>query len=509
MPKRPVEYCARHPMTLIPPHASTPTSRLQRAGRSLGADDGLTLIEVLVSALMVAIVAAASAMAFVGSTHASETVRLRSDAQALAQQDQNRLRGLTVTQLSNLSRTLPAVTLDGASFTVNESSQFVSDASGTPSCTNPSADYLQTNSKVTWTNMGSTSSVTVTGMLTPTVGAVDPTHGTLAVSVINAGGTGVAGMNVSISGPSSATQTTSAGGCALFGNLPTGVYNIAVAPATGTYVDLQSGQTVTPATPDTASPTVNAGTSASTPTQFQLDAAGSATFTFANAFPTGVSPSPAPPAAAAAVTVFNTNMNGQNPRVCSAADTTCPAVGSPDPTFPTWATSLNATPLFPTTYGAVYAGVCSSDAPHLFGATDPSATVTSGAGTGTPVSLTLPAMVVRLYTGKSSSSPGTEEPLPAGSHLRVKDTGCGVSYIGYTTVAPTLTAGQAALPLTTVVQAGSNDTGLLTYPGMPYGNYAVCYDNGSKSSTATVTNQASGEVVNVYAGSLGTTGVCT
>src|SRR5581483_11220569 len=96
--------------------------------------------------------AAAAATAFIGSAHASGYERLRADAQALAQQDENRLRGLTVDQLSNLNQTLAPVTLDGAQFTIKETAQYVSDSTGTPSCTNPSADYLQTTSTVTWTN---------------------------------------------------------------------------------------------------------------------------------------------------------------------------------------------------------------------------------------------------------------------------------------------------------------------------------------------------------------------
>ncbi len=57
---------------------------------------------------------------------------------------------------------------------------------------------------------------------------------------------------------------------------------------------------------------------------------------------------------------------------------------------------------------------------------------------------------------------------------------------------------------------GVNDTGLLTYPGMPYGNYTVCYDNAGKTYQypMTVTNQVSGEIVKLYAGSATTGAPC-
>ena len=269
-------------------------------------------------------------------------MRVRADAQALAQQDENRLRGLTIDQLSNLNQTLAPITLDGTQFTVKETAQYVSDGTGTPSCTNPSADYLQTTSRVSWTNMGTHPPVTVSGLQTPPVGSTNPTHGTLAVSVINAAGQGASGMNVNISGPSTATQTTANGGCTLFGDLPQGTYNVSVAPPIGTYVDAQTGQAVTPTSPDAAfpAPTVVPGSKAASPTQFQLDSSGSATFSFGvTGWPTtgGVGTYPAPTTTpktiTPAVVLFNTGMKSPGFRVCSAADTTCPVVGSPDTSF--------------------------------------------------------------------------------------------------------------------------------------------------------------------------------
>ena len=497
-------------MSGAPLDAPCPSRGSPLRGRRAAANGGFGLIEVIVSALIVALAAAAGATAFIASTRASGDLRQRADAQALAQQDENRLRGLNINQLSNLNQTLPAVTLDGTAFTVRESASYVSDSSGTPSCNSPSADYLQTTSTVTWSNMGTQSPVTDTSVLTPTVGSLDPTHGTLAVSVVNAGGTGMAGMNVNISGPSAASGTTAANGCVLFGNLPTGTYSVSVAPSVGTYVDAHTGQAVTATSPDTASPSpsVTAGTTASSPTQFQLDAAGSLDYSFVDAFPSGVSPSPAPPATAPAVVLVNPTMNTPSYRLCSAQDSSCPAVGSPDTSFTAGAWSgtggqVVATPLFPFAY-STYAGVCTSDDPSLLGGTDGSASVTAG-GTGA-VNLTLPAMVVRLYSGTDTTSPETT--LPTGGDLIVTDTGCNMRYVGYTTAPPPVSAGQAVLPLTTTLGSGANDTGLLKFPGMPYGQYTVCYDDaGQMYGPVSVTNQGAGEIVNLFAGAT-TAGTC-
>jgi hypothetical protein len=127
------------------------------------------------------------------------------------------------------------------------------------------------------------------------------------------------------------------------------------------------------------------------------------------------------------------------------------------------------------------------------------------------VTFTLPAMVVKLYSG-TSSSPGAEEALPTGAHLVITDSGCGVGYRTANNGLTTVSAGQAALPLnSSYPNLGTNDTGILEYPGMPYGTYSVCYDNGkgkTYSVPSTVTNSGSGEVVNVYAGSAATAAAC-
>ena len=218
---------------------------------------------------------------------------------------------------------------------------------------------------------------------------------------------------------------------------------------------------------------------------------------------------PATPTAPALI-AFNTNMNAPSYRMCTLADTSgCPVVGAQDQAFPAsdWSASgITATPLFPfkSTY-SVYAGVCPSDDPNVIaGVTDPTAAVTPGASAG--VALTLPAMVVRLYSGTSVAN-NKEEKLPANTKLTVSDDGCNVDYISNLT---TPAAGQAVLPINTTYTVGTTTsaTGLLKYPGMPYGHYTVCYtDATNKIYSKSVTNSSSGVIVNLLAGST-VTGSC-
>jgi prepilin-type N-terminal cleavage/methylation domain-containing protein len=475
-------------------------------------DAGFTLVEVLVSALILVLLSMAVLGALDATTRSSFSDRLHANAEALAQQNENRLRGLNVDELSNLNKTFQGPKLDGVQFTLQETAQYVSDSSGAVSCTNPSADYLEATTTVTWPNMAGRKPVSVTSVLTPTVGSVDSTNGALAVSVLNAAGTGYGGVNVSIAGATNATATTTASGCALFGDLPSGAYTVTVAPPTGTYVDSLTGATISAATPDSRTVSVAAG-SVPTSVPFSLDQAGSINFSFTDVWPSGTGSNPAPPVGttptAPAVIAFNTNMNAPSYRMCTVQDgSACPVVGSQDQAFPAsdWGNGITATPLFPfKSQYSVYAGVCPSDDPFVVsGVQDATATVPAGGPTS--VSLALPAMVVRLYSGTTVTS--TQEiAMPAGAKLQISDDSCSVDYISGL-AAPA--AGQATLQLNTsyVPQSTVSDTGLLKYPGMPYGHYTVCYtDASNKIYSRSVTNGSSGVIVNLKAGST-VTGTC-
>ena len=461
-------------------------SRRRAHAAALRDQAGFTIIEVLVAAVILALVAAGSAVALVGAVGTSGIQRNSSAAEALAQQDESKLRGYTISQLANLNQTLSPMTLDGTQYTVHESASFVSDASGTPSCSNPSADYLETTSSVTWAGMPSSlNPVTVTGLITPTYGEISSSSGVLAVQVQDAGGNPIVGMPVSVSGPGSASGVTASNGCILFGDLPVGnTYTVSVTPTTGTYVDNSTGQAVNASSPDQQTNVqVAAGTTAASPTPFVLATPGTAPFSFTTAWPTGVSPSPAPTATAPSVVLTSGGLT----IVCSVQDASgCPASGQGDTNWgaSAWSSSLRAYPLVPATY-ATYAGICTGDDPHAYGDTDATTTVTAGSvAANTP--LTLPAMVVRLYTG-TATSPGSEMALPAGSKLIVTDTQCdgGEHFVGGPG-ATTIPANDSTLPTSASPNLSglTQDTGLLANPGMPDGKYTVCFQNGTKDYLA-------------------------
>jgi type II secretory pathway pseudopilin PulG len=80
---------------------------------------GFTIIEVLVSALMVILIGTATAKALITTAHVSGDQRLRAEADAIATQDQERLRGLSDEQLNGLSQTRPVTVGTGQTFSVH------------------------------------------------------------------------------------------------------------------------------------------------------------------------------------------------------------------------------------------------------------------------------------------------------------------------------------------------------------------------------------------------------
>jgi hypothetical protein len=197
-----------------------------------------------------------------------------------------------------------------------------------------------------------------------------------------------------------------------------------------------------------------------------------------------------------AVVAYNNLMHAPFFRMCTLNNgALCPAVGKSDTTFKVgdWTQvastgTIPATPLFPFTGAyATWAGTCSANEPARFSGTDPTATLTPGGSAN--VTVPVPAMIIKVYSG-TSTSPGNEV-LP--SHLYIKDTGCGVRYTGYLDNASPLPTGQQAYVAVNHLYANGTQNGVLMYPGMPYGTYNVCVDDNTSFWAATaVTNGGPG-----------------
>lgn len=198
---------------------SPPARRITRVLRP-SSEAGDTLIEVLVAALIVALIGIAVAQALIGSSVASADQRSRAQAAELAQADQARLDGLSSTELNGLDQTR-TVTLDSRNFTVVSTAQFIN-SSGSSSCgTSGGAAYYQTTSSVTWPG-NLRSAVVAQSLVTPAAG------GTLLTQVDDQTGAGLPGATVTATGPDYATGVTGSGGCTVFPDLITGSFTVKV-----------------------------------------------------------------------------------------------------------------------------------------------------------------------------------------------------------------------------------------------------------------------------------------
>lgn len=219
------------------------------------AQHGFTLIEVLVSALLVLIISAGVATALISATDFTSHERNQSEANAVAQQDQERLKSMTDSQLTALQQTR-IVPLNSTQFTVKSSATFLS-ANGQSSCSSASTAYFKLTSTVTSIATPGNPAQTVTEESIIT----RPLAGSLVVPVQDQTGTALPGVGVSILGQNTnyaASATTDQNGCVAFAGLPTDSYTI-TATRTG-YVDPNGNSSPT----ETASVTQTSITPAST-----------------------------------------------------------------------------------------------------------------------------------------------------------------------------------------------------------------------------------------------------
>jgi Tfp pilus assembly protein PilV len=411
-----------------------PLRTLRRAAiaRLAAEQAGFALIEVIVSAVLVILVSSGVYLGLEGASATSGINKHRSVATYIAQQDQDRMRAMSVSELSNYRATQTA-TVANVTYTVASSSSWITDSTGSANCTGASAqaNYLRISSTVTWPSM-TIKPITIESMVAPPSGSFGPGQGSLAVQVRDRNGNGVSGVTASLSGPQSYSDVTNAGGCVLWGYLPVG--NYAVALARPGYVD-PSG---------VAQPSKPVGV------------VGEATNTLAFDYDLG-----------GQIQAQYQTWNGS--AVVAANGTSYTALTShltvPLPPFGDGQphTSFTSTPVFPFTDPyAVYAGSCAGADPTLYGQSAQLAQVLPG-GLVT-VALREPPIDLRVMRGG----------LPEQGAI-VKLTGTG--------------SGCGAMPARTT---GSD--GYLTDHSYPYGPYSVCVQDTVGATTYKKTGSVSNTV---------------
>jgi type II secretory pathway pseudopilin PulG len=221
-------------------------------------EGGFMLIEVLISAMLVVLIGVGVFTGLAGANHATVNERRNAQATVVAQQDEERLRGLPVEELTQIGSTTHNVaengmcvegstgawkywngaatiscealtapfkgaTYTGAVFTVKSSAEFVTASKEALTCETEkgTTDYIETTSSVTWPSIGTHAPINQSSLV-----AV-PKSGTLIVKVTNRNNEAVPGATVEAYDPATATtptatETTPASGCVVFGDLAEG-----------------------------------------------------------------------------------------------------------------------------------------------------------------------------------------------------------------------------------------------------------------------------------------------
>ena len=201
-------------------------SGLRDRVRSRAASDhGFTLIEVLVAALITLIISAGVATALISATDYTSLARGQTNAQAVAEQDQERLKSMSDAQLTALQQTR-TVTVGGSQWTVTSNATFLS-ATGQSSCTSLSTAYFKITSTVTGATTTGGTAVTLANVQTI---ITRPLAGSLVVPVDDQipttplSGAGITALGQTTNYTESAT--TDANGCVAFAGLPTDTYTV-------------------------------------------------------------------------------------------------------------------------------------------------------------------------------------------------------------------------------------------------------------------------------------------
>jgi Tfp pilus assembly protein PilV len=390
------------------------------------------LVEIMMSALLIALAATAVFKGIDGANALSGNSKARAAATTLAQEDLERMRAMNPLNLSGYASTRQK-TVSRVPYTIASTGDWVSDRGGSESCTKGSGrvTFVRVTSSVTWPDMRGAKPVVASTLI-----AVSNAYGkgSLAVRINDRNAAGVPGIGVNVNSPAVLSGVTNASGCVVWDGLDSGTYLGSFSRAG--YVDPSGANLVSP---------VNGWnvTTGSTGVSTHLyDLAGQANFSFVGrAGPTTTYPG----AKAPGMTISHQNM---------------PTAGNVRrATFASPANAFTFTNLFPflSKYTA-YAGVCDVNAPLQNAA---SVLVPAGGlATPDPVIVDMPVLNVRVRRNNLNYANANVTVTPV-------DPACGV---------------KVALPLSDA--AGVPGTG--TDRAFPYGSYTVCADDTVRKYTTQI-----------------------
>ncbi len=187
-------------------------------------------MEVVVSAavlLLVVLGVMAGLDAVAGTAGANKA---RTVAASLAEKDQEELRSLMTVDLNRIRSVIPedrTVQVDGVPYKIESDADLVTDAGGEDiSCAldDGEGSFIRITSKVTSPMTGAK----VKPVVISSIVAPEPGSGVLVAKVVNAQNEPVINLPVQASGPENRTKVTNESGCAVFGAVTAGAYEVMV-----------------------------------------------------------------------------------------------------------------------------------------------------------------------------------------------------------------------------------------------------------------------------------------
>lgn len=442
-------------VTRVPAARRVPPLAARAVGaRMPGAQDGFMLIETIMSALLVALIAVGVYAGIDGPAATSAANQQRSVAATLAEQDQESLRAMPVTSLSNYqNQYTKQACSDGSNppcnngrtiaYTINSSAQWATSSTGALACGSTTADYLKLTSQVTWQSEGIVKPVTLESIYAPPPASFNSTTGNLSVQLQDQDSTPnpAVGVPVTVNSTGSPTINTNSQGCSFFGYLPVGTYNVTYSQPG--YVDPSGNNAI--------SSTQSVSQGNTTVLQGSYAPAGQ----IAVSFQTLLQGQSQPTAVQAPyVSVANTGIPAQTRTFGTGTAASTITAGS---LFP-----------FPSGYG-IYAGQCAGDNPvnnnSNYYTQNPAAMVTVGPGGGYSATVYMPTINVAVQNVLGASL--------GSARVTVKQTAASCS-------------GLDSWP---TVQA--NSQGVFANP-YPFGAYTVTAECNGLSNSTTVYNYWNG-----------------
>jgi len=416
-------------------------------------EDGFALLEVIISAALLAVMVIAVFTTFDVANKVSGEEKARAVAASIAQREIEFMRSLPFAQLSTLeekgTEARPDEQVYNVTYTVTRRASWIPRGTATTSCTAAGTpDRMKVTSTVTAPASTGISPVSLTSVVAPTAGSFGADQGSLAVTVQNASGGAQPNVNVTLQSATVQTsRTTDATGCAFFAEYPTGDYNV-ILSAPG-MVDTK-GDTA-PSYPATiTSETVSSAT-------YQYDVAGTRTIKFVTH------------KLDASGNILNTAFVAAKARNVMLENS---SMSPPRRMFGdgTLQTSIQATNLFPFTGAyAVYAGDCSGALPATAAVSGlrPAVPTSANATDTTDVTVLMPSV---NFTVRNAA--GTAAVAGARIMLTARNGTCS----GTVQEGGTLT---------------TDSTGRLPGDGataMPFGTYDYCITDGTKKATGLVSS---------------------